>query len=329
MPRRILAASQIFDENGSPSSLDSSFASNAPPSSYNGPQSVPISDRGPSSVSPNQSASVVASTADSSDQVAIAETAARSHQRRSTISTTRSPSSPPCIEKDEGFIKSRGHTSLDQLRVTPFAQLESAAKRVQPSPKLSDVVDRNLFIAPSYTSRDNLLDQFHISDDDSEEHFSICHVEPYPQTRASVDNARSYTPDRMHMEHVYDRFLMTSGNVKRAGKGYQAVAPPASTKASRMTPGKENKKPLGAFYTARKQMPPPVSSEDLLKKSMSVDELGFVHHSQATGEARYAKRDQNLRESLVRRAFNAMVPGKTAVISRRPSRAFGANVPWR
>lgn len=326
LPRRVLAASQIFDENGAPSSADSSFASKAPPSSYSGPQSVQILDGGSPRVSDEQPAFVESPT---EMEVAIAETAAPLKQRRTT-----SPCSPTLVDEAEGFSKSRGHTSLDQLRVTPFAQLESAAKRVQPSPKLSDVVDRNLFIAPSYTSRDNLLDQFNSSDDG--EHFSICHVEPYPQTRASADNARPYldTPDRKNMEHVYDRFLMTSGNVKRAGKGYQsdALAPPATTKTGlRMTPGKENKKPLGsrAFYTARKQMPPPVSSEDLHRRSMSVDELGFVYQSQASGEESYAKRDAHLGESLVRRAFKAMVPGKAAVVSRRTSRVNLGNGPWR
>ncbi|TEB40031.1 hypothetical protein FA13DRAFT_1751165 [Coprinellus micaceus] len=323
LPRRVLAASQIFDESGAPSSLDSSFASNAPPSSYCPPPSAETSNLG----TPSEFPSVAASPAD--EQFVIPEILTPSKQRRATISTTRSPSSPPRMEMAEGFSRHRGHNSLAQLRVTPLSQLDSDVRRAQASPKLSDVVDRNLFIAPAYTSRDNLLDQFNTSEDD--QHFSICHVEPYPPTRFNADSAVPYmdTPDRRQMEHVYDRYLMTSGNVKRAGKGYQSEAVAAAAAGKTLGPngtGKENKKEFShrAFYSARRQMPPPVSSADILRRAASVDEMGYVHQSQVTADGfEETVKDEGTSGTVskVRRAFKAIVPGKAGV-SRRLSKAY-------
>jgi hypothetical protein len=232
------------------------------------------------------------------------------------------------MEMAEGFSRHRGHNSLAQLRVTPLSQLDSDVRRAQASPKLSDVVDRNLFIAPAYTSRDNLLDQFNTSEDD--QHFSICHVEPYPPTRFNADSAVPYmdTPDRRQMEHVYDRYLMTSGNVKRAGKGYQSEAVAAAAAGKTLGPngtGKENKEfSHRAFYSARRQMPPPVSSADILRRAASVDEMGYVHQSQVTADGfEETVKDEGTSGTVskVRRAFKAIVPGKAGV-SRRLSKAY-------
>lgn len=178
-----------------------------------------------------------------------------------------------------------------------------------------DVVPRSLFVAPTYTSRDDLLDAGR--ETSSDEHSSICHVEPYPQTRASQGRYCD-TPERQLTENVYDRFLMSTG-VKRNGKGYQSEAPIASLSVGPSTGKKES---LLTFYTARKPMPPAVSSEDVERGTVSVDEVGVVHIQKDVGDASGVMKDESMSSTvaLVRRAFKAIVPGK-AVVSRRLSRA--------
>ena len=124
------------------------------------------------------------------------------------------------------------------------------------------------------------------------------------------------------MEHVYDRFLMTSG-VKRNGKGYQseALAPIANTLNSNNSNTKrENFRPFGS---GRKPMPPPVSSADMIekaeRKAVAVDEMGLMTNVEAevgsTPLSSLASKTEDGQNghgtvSLVRRAFKAMVPGK-------------------
>lgn len=129
------------------------------------------------------------------------------------------------------------------------------------------------------------------------------------------------------MEHVYDRFLMTSG-VKRCGKGYQseALAPISNTVGANSNNNKrESFRPFGS---TRKPMPPPVSSADMIekieKRAVAVDEMGLMTNVEGeTGTTPLSSLGSKPEEvnghgtvSLVRRAFKAMVPGK------RLSRAF-------
>jgi hypothetical protein len=83
------------------------------------------------------------------------------------------------------------------------------------------------------------------------------------------------TPAKHRLEGVYDRFLMATSGVKRVGKGYQSenVAPVFNKRSSGIGLGVTQSKGR-AFYSARRPMPPPVSSEELLRKTASVDELG-------------------------------------------------------
>ena len=89
-----------------------------------------------------------------------------------------------------------------------------------PTPRLSQVVDRNFIIAPVLTSRDDLLNcdsmEYERSRSFDELTSSPLQVEPYPQRpRQSEDVNVLDTPSRHRIEGVYDRFLMATSGVKR------------------------------------------------------------------------------------------------------------------
>ena len=189
----------------------------------------------------------------------------------------------------------------------------------EPTPRLSQVLDRNLFIAPLSTSRDDLLDSQSISFEQvrktslDELTSSPCHVEPYPQrTRSSHDVPVPDTPSRHRIEGVYDRFLMATSGVKRLGKGYQSDnAGPVCSNTVGVPLSKSRH-----FYSARKPMPPPVSSEDQ-PRAASVDELGAISY-ESHSDAPNSKDDSNTTVARVRKAIKLMVP--KANTSRRLSR---------
>ena len=122
------------------------------------------------------------------------------------------------------------------------------------------------------------------------------------------------TPARHRLEGVYDRFLMATSGVKRVGKGYQSeTVAPVSNKSSGIGLGVTQNKGR-AFYSTRRPMPPPVSSEDLLRKAASVDELGNWSNIEEIP-------DDDAKEAsvgFVRKAIMLMVPKATA--SKRMSR---------
>lgn len=189
------------------------------------------------------------------------------------------------------------------------------------TPRLSQVLDRSLFIAPQLTSRDNLLeaDSFERGRETSFDELtsSPLQVEPYPQrTRASYDHAIPDTPSRHRIEGVYDRFLMATSGVKRVGKGYQSEnVAPAASRSSSQAQGKHR-----AFYTTRKPMPPPVSSDDLLKtRAASVDELGMMHYGVVDIASPSQKEDGHGTVAFMKKAIKLMVP-KNNTSSKRLSR---------
>jgi len=140
-------------------------------------------------------------------------------------------------------------------------------------------------------------------------------VEPYPSRNSSaLERPVPDTPTQRKLEGVYDRFLMATSGVKRVGKGYQSdVNGPVhnSVKSPQNVPARHR-----AFYSTRRQMPPPVSSDQM---HLVVDELGVMSSTPAPGAEHGVLRDQNNNTvAIVRRAFKAMVPGKT--LNRRLSR---------
>lgn len=189
-----------------------------------------------------------------------------------------------------------------------------------PTPRLSDVVDRSLFIAAPLRSRDNLLDctiEYSRSPSLDDLTSSPCHVEPYPQRpRASYDVPIPDTPSRHRIEGVYDRFLMATSGVKRLGKGYQSdnIAPAIGpTGSATLQYGKGR-----SFYSTRRPMPPPVSSADQFRAAASVDELGNMSYAASPPHADLKQHEGHGTASLVRKAIKLMVPKSNA--SRRLSR---------
>lgn len=101
------------------------------------------------------------------------------------------------------------------------------------------------------------------------------------------------------------RFLMSTTGVKRNGKGYQsynANAPVENITRPQSSMARRSQK---FFNTTKRQMPPPVSSEDI-RRSSSIDEFGAFMSTPAP-----TSQEQNHKTiTIVRKAFKAIVNGK-------------------
>ncbi|KAF9255643.1 hypothetical protein L218DRAFT_314111 [Marasmius fiardii PR-910] len=307
LPRRVMAASEIFSDQ---SLLDSSTADSM--TSY-----VTTVCTSPASEKPTEL------KAGSLPEPHVTP----SRPRRATVSTS-SPGHVTPFELNESPSKrkekSRSHGNLLHLQrhIAPPSELTAALNQEPPappsSPRLSQAVDRSIFIAPPVRSRDD-VDHLHtpppFSKSFDELTSSPLVVEPYPPRDSSpLDHSIPDSPTQRKLEGVYDRFLMATSGVKRVGKGYQSDvrAPVHNTmKSPENVPARHR-----AFYSTRRQMPPPVSSDQM---HIVVDELGVMTSTPVTGGEREVFRDQsNTTVAIVRRAFKAIVPGKT--LNRRLSR---------
>ncbi|KAF9013205.1 hypothetical protein BDQ17DRAFT_1321088 [Cyathus striatus] len=321
LPRKVLAASQIFTEENIKAIGDQSFASNAT-STYATANTTGLHD-----ISVYNGSTPVRNT-----QLVVPEIHTPSRQRRATVST----GSPEAAMLFDGSPskrkeKSKSHGNLFDQRIARLSLIEAELNKVpapEPSPsspRLSQVVDRNLVIRTPFMSRELLLDD--VENMNTPEHrqpsfdeltSSPCHVEPY-QPRKFDTEALPDTPSQRRLEGVYDRFLMATSGVKRVGKGYQSdnIGPIGNNNTLNVQ-NIAKRDSHRAFYSARKPMPPPVSSDDVTRAA-SVDELGFVAHSNGVTNTSSSKDDSHNTVALVRRAIKAMVPGK-ATVSRRLSR---------
>ncbi|KAG2121098.1 hypothetical protein DEU56DRAFT_873834 [Suillus clintonianus] len=256
-------------------------------------------------------------------------------QRRATISTR----SPKVDENDMDGLgspskrreKSRSQGNLDR-HIRPVDKLEFDLTRetvAAPTPRLSAVLDRNLFIAPPRSSDvdGNGMQTPHpirrrsILFDDSDLTASPFHVEPYPP-RKSGEQMVINSPDLRRVEGVYDRFLMSTTGVKRVGKGYQSdnLKPvPSAPSTLEYKSTNNNSRNFKVFNSSRRAMPQPVSSDDMWRNP-SVDELGVVACSASTSRSSKEESKSTATATLVRRAIKAMVPGRT--VSRRLSRTI-------
>lgn len=164
--------------------------------------------------------------------------------------------------------------------------------------------DRNIFIATPIRSCENLESPLHSSDDLTG---SPCHVEPYPQRQLGAPDALPDTPSQRRMEGVYDRFLMATSGVKRVGKGYQSDFIPPPPVSSNHGPGMNRRHSKVFFGTTRTPMPPPVSSEDVQRRGVSVDELGVISYGSVSSDGK-EESSGNSTVAFMRKAIKAMVP---------------------
>ncbi|TFK52188.1 hypothetical protein OE88DRAFT_1657290 [Heliocybe sulcata] len=242
--------------------------------------------------------------------------------RRNTVGT-RSPEVDATDGIDQGSPskrreKSRSHGDL--LRpISPLEQLE-IDQRIVPSPRLplSSLLDSSLFIAspirpsfentavPTVTLNSPACEE---PDDLAAEPFL---VEPYASRQRPLNAETTMdSPTRRHVEGVYDRFLMATSGVKRAGRGYQSNCQrPLGDIVTRQSPAP--KRDRSFFPTSRRPLPPPVSSDDL-RRAASIDELGLVARTAPVLSDEERKHSVRLMGAL-----KAMLTGKQT--SRRSSR---------
>ncbi|KAF9220880.1 hypothetical protein BS17DRAFT_786121 [Gyrodon lividus] len=320
LPRRLLAANEIFAESADPGAPLSPGRSRSEDQST----SFLYIDTSESSVPVLPSISVLMQTPP--------------RKRRATIST-RSPSQLKSVTTHDGIFesgspskrreKSKSQSNLDR-HIRDVAKLEMELNRAPisaPSPRLSTVLDRSLFVAPpvsprfteDVTATPGITRGRSIQFDDLNS--SPYHVEPYPP-RKSADQVVHDSPDRQRLEGVYDRFLMATSGVKRVGKGYQSDNfKPVHNTINTVEHAKPNhSRSFGVFGTGKRAMPPPISSDDQWRRSTSIDELGFVASGPGTNASSSRAFKDESKATFVRRAIKAMVPGKT--VSRRLSRTL-------
>ncbi|KAF8887180.1 hypothetical protein BD779DRAFT_1528545 [Infundibulicybe gibba] len=309
-------SSRLPRKNEQSSFLDQSAASNTLSSAY-------------ATVNTTTNPANTTIQSDISAQLSLPQVGTPTRARRATVSTrspepaVSSPSPEEAGSPSKRREKSRSHGNLFQMHITPVSMLEAELEQgglcPTPSPRLSAVLDRSLFIATPPLSRESREEpEMH---DISPRHQSFdeltsspLHVEPYPP-RKSCNLEVPESPVQRRLEGVYDRFLMATSGVKRVGKGYQSDN--AGPVCSSLNPNLlHQRRDHRAFYSSRRPMPPPVSSDDS-RRAVSVDELGVMTYAPATGSPAL-KDETNTTSGLVRRAIKAMVPGKTT--SRRHSR---------
>ncbi|KAF8645210.1 hypothetical protein AX16_008037 [Volvariella volvacea WC 439] len=302
MPRKILPANQIFaDEMGvilpNPALTSSSTSTHRSPSTST---FATFSNNTTTVTSPNMSIP------------SIPEIRTPSRQRRATLaihSPGKSRNLETCdFDLDTGSPskrkeKSKSYGNLLQRHIAPISVLEAELAKPppppQPSPRLATMMDRNLFLArplspsiyseqPQPSIREKSFDELTSSP---------LQVEPYPMRKpSSLDPVDS--PTQRRLEGVYDRFLMATSGVKRVGKGYQSDNMNPTTK--------KRSKIAASIYQNHKATPTPTSSNYHIRASSALD------------LSTKPTKEENNTITLVRRAFKAFVPSKTA--SRRLSR---------
>ncbi|KAL1950380.1 hypothetical protein VTO73DRAFT_5504 [Trametes versicolor] len=343
MPRKIMAANQIFVneyESGvfDRSTLSASASPLPSPSFLNtmnfAEHSLPtIPSEMPSRVSHDNDVEHSRSYMGeeqpgraSTSALAVPETPSR--KRRATV-VTRSPEmkrKTPSLEIDTSPSKRREKSkSYSELvrPITPITKLEFELERLAqptPTPRLSTMVDKNLFIATSPAQRVTIQEPRSTPPRAQNDlTASPLHVEPYP-ARPAQSGITMDTPAKRHIEGVYDRFLMSTTGVKRAGKGYQSdnIGPVGNVARPHSSMAKRSQK----FFTAtRRPMPPPVSSDDIRRASSSVDEFGTFCPSSSTPAVPVGEHGKNTLAGGVRKAFKAIVTG-------RPAAARGGKPVW-
>ncbi|KAH8082009.1 hypothetical protein BXZ70DRAFT_631704 [Cristinia sonorae] len=338
VPRKILAANQIFVneyesgmiDSAAPSPLASSFDLGT--SSQNYSSSFAAAPRSPQEKSFANSTLPTIPSEDERSRVVpsvVVSTPAKSRARRATVVTMSpepkaKPAQRPSLEVDTAITsspskrreKSRSQNDLSHLgrTITPVTQLEFEIERLsKPTPpantRLSAVIDPSLFVRPSTPGMklsefdDSIVMKRSLGYDDLTS--SPLHVDPYPARPQSHMVPALDTPAKKQVESVYDRFLMSTTGVKRNGRGYQSdnFGVTSHTAQPKGTLSK------GFFNTtSRRPMPPPVSSEDW--RNLPTDEFGSIGSSQSPRVGPSAGAIKSEGVSKFRTALRTIVNGK-------------------
>ncbi|KXN82862.1 MAP/microtubule affinity-regulating kinase 4 [Leucoagaricus sp. SymC.cos] len=315
LPRKILAASQIFADYNNSLMTDGSSSANTPALVTSDATSSNRSSVTPAETPATSVPSAPTSTEPAKTDFMIPEIHTPSRQRRATVSMN----SPVSIHRDaemspsERREKSRLHGNFLQRRIASISQLEAEIDKPippEPNPRLSEMFDRSIFIATPLRSYEN-LESPHASTDDLTS--SPYHVEPYPQRKAPSPDALPDTPSQRKLEGVYDRFLMATSGVKRVGKGYQSdfiPPPPSAFGQSGSGSSSVHRRHSKAFFGASKiPMPPPISSDDIAQnRGVSVDEMGVISFGPVSTDAGNMESTGPLSVSFMRKAIKAIKP---------------------
>ncbi|KAJ3572947.1 hypothetical protein NP233_g2751 [Leucocoprinus birnbaumii] len=314
VPRKVLAASQIFaDYNNSLVAETSSSANTSALGSFDATSSSSGSPAASTAqTTPSGSACPPASTELPKTPLVIPEIHTPSRQRRATVSED----SPIAFHRDTEMTpskrreKSRSHGNFLQQRIASISQLEAEINKPvepEPNPRLSEMFDRSIFIATPLRSCENLDSSPNNSTDDLAS--SPCHVEPYPQRKIASPDALPDTPNQRKMEGVYDRFLMATSSVKRVGKGYQSDFIPPPSAASNKSGALSRRHSRLFFGGSKTPMLPPISSEDVAqRRGVSVDEMGVISYGPVSTDPDNSMSTGAMSVSFMRKAIKAMVP---------------------
>ncbi|TFY71842.1 hypothetical protein EVG20_g1148 [Dentipellis fragilis] len=341
LPRKILAASQIFQKENEQPSIPASPPAVDPDRSLLSASTSMYAAANASAFLPNMTLATIPtlpSEEPSRATMILGSTPPRA--RRATVTIGRSPEKSRSLDIESGSgspskRKEKSRSQNDLLRpISPIANLQLELERLsQPSPplRLSAVVDKSLFLAEPAAKPDlpamptTPLPAVQISSSNSTPvagavndslTASPFHVEPYPARAARLTESPVMdSPTRHRVEGIYDRFLMATSGVKRVGRGYQSdnVGPMGNTLAPSPTPTlAQSRSAPRMFGSTRRPMPPPVSSDDQ-RRTVSVDELGVMQSTASAGETpmSMSKEDRTNTVRNVRRAIRAIVTGKT------------------
>ncbi|KAI5123455.1 hypothetical protein M0805_008826 [Coniferiporia weirii] len=308
--RKILAVDKIF-----PADISSPIIPAQEVSSKN-------AQGGPSSILPP-----------SSKELSRADPASPDRSRRATISVSpgRAKKIMPMTSFDKSpskrkeKAKSSGNLICMVRPISPLSQLEKELERGEDVsiPNLSEVLDRSIFIAR--TGSTPPLDNASVAPGKSsvirqqvQDRVSstLGPSKPPPSSalRESSSSPVLGTPQRRHIEGVYDRFLMAATGVKRVGRGYQSDM---SAPAQQNPPTSVQKKNSKLFGRSARAVTPLIPGDDLGKSGTS-DDFGFMSVSYSASAS--FRDDANKSVSAVRKAFKAIVTGKS--VARRQSKVF-------
>ena len=318
MPRKILAANQIFNEDGE-ASAGPATPTSAPATANSSAFDIP---------EPSQVSVIVEETSVLLSQTPPVSPARR---RRATVMTR----SPETKKMSDGVIQGspskKGllfgpisprdvlERELERCRSLVFSRelrmlkLNTVVAAPTPPVRLSALVKPSVFIAPRSpepeTADEPVQDMTRLSPEP---------LSPPPVRTITGSRSLDSPNTKRRVADDYDRLLSATTGIKKVGQGYQSDirGPIANVLTTDPYASSAPSKRTTFFHSTRRAMPPPVSSEDW-RRTVSVDELARL--APRTPEPNSKEEKVGGTVSAVKRAFMA-IAGKTG--SKRLSQRF-------